>query len=57
MNDLRKSVQTAEQLEQPVTIAPEAYTSREYARAERDGLWRKAWLQASSRPPYLRLGI
>jgi phenylpropionate dioxygenase-like ring-hydroxylating dioxygenase large terminal subunit len=29
-----------------VTIPVEAYTSVEYARAERDRLWRKVWLQA-----------
>jgi phenylpropionate dioxygenase-like ring-hydroxylating dioxygenase large terminal subunit len=39
-------VKSAEQLEAPVTIGPEAYTSREYAQAERENLWRKAWLQA-----------
>lgn len=30
----------------PVTIPVEAYISPEYARAERDKLWRKVWLQA-----------
>ncbi len=30
----------------PVTIGPEAYVSGEYAKAERDRLWRKTWLQA-----------
>jgi phenylpropionate dioxygenase-like ring-hydroxylating dioxygenase large terminal subunit len=35
-----------EELAEPVTIPVEAYTSREYARAERDKLWRKVWLQA-----------
>ena len=29
----------------PVTIGVEAYTSPEYARAERDKLWRKVWQQ------------
>lgn len=29
-----------------VTIGVEAYTSEDYARAERDRLWRKVWLQA-----------
>lgn len=37
---------TAEDLSEPVTIGVEAYTSEEYARAERDKLWRKVWLQA-----------
>jgi phenylpropionate dioxygenase-like ring-hydroxylating dioxygenase large terminal subunit len=35
-----------EQLEDAVTIPVEAYVSEEYARAERDKLWRKVWLQA-----------
>lgn len=39
-------VDTAEQLEAPFTISPEAYVSRDHARMERDRLWRKAWLQA-----------
>ena len=29
-----------------VIFSPEAYTSAEYARAERDKLWRRVWLQA-----------
>lgn len=37
---------TAEALERPVLIGPEAYTSHDYARAEQDRLWRKVWLQA-----------
>ena len=39
-------VQTAEELTEPVTIGTEAYISEEYARAERDKLWRKVWQQA-----------
>ena len=35
-----------EELSIPVTIGPEAYISDDYARAERDRLWRKVWLQA-----------
>jgi phenylpropionate dioxygenase-like ring-hydroxylating dioxygenase large terminal subunit len=35
-----------EQLEDAVTIPAEAYVSEDYARAERDKLWRKVWLQA-----------
>jgi phenylpropionate dioxygenase-like ring-hydroxylating dioxygenase large terminal subunit len=46
MSVIGKVAETAEELEQPVTIGPEAYTSEEYARAERDKLWRKVWLQA-----------
>ena len=35
----------AEVLSTPVTIGVEAYTSPDYARAERDRLWRKVWQQ------------
>lgn len=35
-----------EVLSDPVTIPVEAYISEDYARAERDKLWRKVWLQA-----------
>jgi len=35
-----------EVLSAPVTIPVEAYISQDYARAERDKLWRKVWLQA-----------
>jgi phenylpropionate dioxygenase-like ring-hydroxylating dioxygenase large terminal subunit len=41
-----KPITAAEALERPVTIASEAYTSEAVARAERDKLWRKVWLQA-----------
>jgi len=34
-----------EVLSQPVTIGVEAYVSEDYARAERDKLWRKVWQQ------------
>ena len=33
----------ADELTEPVTIPVEAYVSEEYARAERDKLWRKVW--------------
>lgn len=46
MSDSKHPVKSAEELEQPIIISPEAYTSPEYARAERDKLWRKVWLQA-----------
>jgi len=36
---------TADELGDAVTIPVEAYISEEYARAERDKLWRKVWLQ------------
>jgi phenylpropionate dioxygenase-like ring-hydroxylating dioxygenase large terminal subunit len=35
-----------EALSDPVMIGPEAYVSPDYAKAERDRLWRKVWLQA-----------
>jgi phenylpropionate dioxygenase-like ring-hydroxylating dioxygenase large terminal subunit len=35
-----------EELSEPVTIGVEAYVSEDYARAERDKLWRKVWQQA-----------
>src|SRR5271169_2911013 len=44
--DIASLVQTAEELTEPVTIGPEAYISEEYARQEREKLWRKVWLQA-----------
>ena len=34
-----------EELSEPVTIGVEAYISEDYARAERDRLWRKVWQQ------------
>ena len=37
---------TEDELVEPVTIGSEAYVSPDYARAERDKLWRKVWLQA-----------
>jgi phenylpropionate dioxygenase-like ring-hydroxylating dioxygenase large terminal subunit len=46
MNDISKVAETAEALVEPVNISVEAYISEEYARAERDKLWRKVWLQA-----------
>ncbi len=46
MGEIGKIVEAADELVEPVTIGPEAYVSEEYARAERDRLWRKTWLQA-----------
>ena len=34
-----------EALSEPMTIGVEAYISADYARAERDKLWRKVWQQ------------
>jgi phenylpropionate dioxygenase-like ring-hydroxylating dioxygenase large terminal subunit len=39
-------IDVAEELAAPVTIGVEAYVSPEYARAERDKLWRRVWQQA-----------
>ena len=43
--DSRPEAQPAEELSEPLTISVEAYISEDYARAERDKLWRKVWLQ------------
>jgi phenylpropionate dioxygenase-like ring-hydroxylating dioxygenase large terminal subunit len=45
MDDNSDIVAAAEDLAEPVTIGVEAYTSEDYARAERDRLWRKVWQQ------------
>ena len=47
MTDLAKDANSAaaEELSRPMTIGVEAYISEEYARAERDKLWRKVWQQ------------
>jgi nitrite reductase/ring-hydroxylating ferredoxin subunit len=44
MNEISKSAPDA--VEPPVMIPVEAYVSADYARAERDKLWRKVWQQA-----------
>jgi hypothetical protein len=41
----RPEAQPAEELSEPLTIPVEAYVSEDYARAERNKLWRKVWLQ------------
>ncbi len=46
MGDIGKIVTAPEELTVPVNVSAEAYVSPEYARAERDRLWRKVWLQA-----------
>ena len=46
MDEHSRIVQSAADIEVPVTIGREAYVSRDYARAENERLWRKAWLQA-----------
>lgn len=46
MGEVSRIVAAAQDLVEPVNIPAEAYTSPEYARAERDRLWRKVWLQA-----------
>ncbi len=45
MTDTGRPIESAEELEKPTTFPVEAYISPEYARAERDKLWRKVWLQ------------
>jgi phenylpropionate dioxygenase-like ring-hydroxylating dioxygenase large terminal subunit len=46
MNEMSKVAEANETLTRPVTVPAEAYVSDDYARAERDRLWRKVWLQA-----------
>ncbi|WP_334181534.1 aromatic ring-hydroxylating oxygenase subunit alpha [Novosphingobium sp.] len=46
MGEQGKIVQAPEDLTVPVRVPAEAYISPEYAKAERDKLWRKVWLQA-----------
>ena len=46
MNEMSKVAEANETLTRPVTVPAEAYVSEDYARAERDRLWRKVWLQA-----------
>ncbi|MBO9724373.1 MAG: Rieske 2Fe-2S domain-containing protein [Novosphingobium sp.] len=46
MGEQGRIVQAPEDLTVPVRIPTEAYISPDYARAERDRLWRKVWLQA-----------
>src|SRR6202046_1984927 len=38
-------MEAVEQLPAPMTMGVEAYISEDYARAERDKLWRKVWQQ------------
>ena len=46
MNDMSRKIDAVEEYPQPEVGSVEAYISPEYARAERDRLWRKVWLQA-----------
>ncbi|TGD71071.1 aromatic ring-hydroxylating dioxygenase subunit alpha [Mangrovimicrobium sediminis] len=46
MNDPGKIIESVEELTDAVSVPVEAYISPDYARAERDLLWRKVWLQA-----------
>jgi phenylpropionate dioxygenase-like ring-hydroxylating dioxygenase large terminal subunit len=46
MGELGKIVEVADELAEPVTIGADAYISAEFAKAERDKLWRTQWLQA-----------
>jgi len=46
VGDIANIVESADELEAPVTIGVDAYISEDYVRLERDRLWRKTWLQA-----------
>ena len=46
MGEEGRIVQSAEDLTVPLRVPAEAYISPDYARAERDRLWRNVWLQA-----------
>ena len=46
MGEMGKFVEVPDDLAQPVVIGPESYISAEFAKAERDKLWRTHWLQA-----------
>jgi phenylpropionate dioxygenase-like ring-hydroxylating dioxygenase large terminal subunit len=46
MGELGKIAEAGTERPEPVIIPVEAYVSEDYARAERDKLWRKVWLQA-----------
>ena len=46
MGEMGKIVEVPDDLAQPVVIGPESYISAEFAKAERDKLWRTHWLQA-----------
>ena len=47
MTDTESGIDTAaaEELSEPMTIGVDVYVSEDYARAERDKLWRKVWQQ------------
>lgn len=46
MDPFGQPVTSESDLEEPVTFSVDAYICPEYARAERDRLWRKVWLNA-----------
>jgi phenylpropionate dioxygenase-like ring-hydroxylating dioxygenase large terminal subunit len=46
MNDMSDIGEAEKTLTRPLRIPPDAYISKDYARAEQDRLWRKVWLQA-----------
>lgn len=56
MNELAPVVRNADDLERPVTIPAEAYTSPEYARAESERLFRRVWLQAGREEDLAEVG-
>ena len=46
MGEVGRIAAAEERASKAVRIPVEAYVSEDYARAERDRLWRKVWLQA-----------
>lgn len=46
MSDIDNIIKTTEELAEAAVYSVDAYISEDYARAERDKLWRKVWLQA-----------
>jgi phenylpropionate dioxygenase-like ring-hydroxylating dioxygenase large terminal subunit len=46
MSDIDNIIQSTEELTEAATYSVDAYISEDYARAEREKLWRKVWLQA-----------
>src|SRR6266568_1585859 len=56
MTEIADRTNSTEPLSTPKTIPVEAYLSPEYARAERDKLWRKVWQQVDRVEEIPRVG-
>ena len=56
MGELGKITEATEAAPRAVRIPVEAYISEDYARAERDKLWRKCWLQAGRAEDLAEIG-